>query len=500
MWQDNVVDISYRGPDTLLSDVLPLKTDSYKIGHWLMLPDGTRGFFSYAGPRGFIKGLDRAVFWGLNMILKRCFSRAITHRDVTRAKRFADRHLGPGIFNEEGWMIIVNEFGGRLPLRVRAIPEGTVTRANVAPFTVEATDERFGWLVSYFEPLWLQTWHASTVASISMQSRINIGSFWKKSVDDDRMGGLDFALHDFGFRGVSSVESAGGGSGHLLSFLGTDTMQAIAVLYDFYGLDEEDDASMPAFSVLATEHSVMGANADADTKNDYESLRMAVNLLVKRGKGAIVSAVADLYDPFRFSKWVCTDFKEAIENSGGRFVVRPDSGVPKEVVRQIIEILMEGFGYTVNSKGYRVLPDCIRVLQGDGINLLSIPEILQYLLEHGISAENVVFGMGGGLLQHCDRDWMKYAMKGAAINIKGEWKDIFKDPITDPGKTSLRGRITTVLRQGEIITVRLEEVLPTDVDLMSTVFEDGSIYDTITFIEARSKMQAYIKDQIAELV
>lgn len=496
MWSDKGIDQSLLDT-SLLSENMILKTDSYKIGHWLMLPNGTQGFFSYAGPRGFIKGLDKAVFWGLNLILRRCFSKKLTMADVRRAKRFSDRHLGPGIFNEEGWNTIVTEFGGNLPLRVRAIPEGSVTRANVAPFTVECTDPRFGWLVSYFEPLWLQSWHASTVASISLQSRINIGKYWKETVDDDRQGGLDFALHDFGFRGVSSVESAGGGSGHLLSFFGTDTMQAIAVLYDFYGLDEADDASMPAFSVLATEHSVMGANADAANKNDYEALRMAVNLLSKRGKGAIVSAVADLYEPFRFAKWVSTDFKEQIEQSGGRFVVRPDSGVPKDVVLQIIEILMEGFGYTINKKGYRVLPDCIRVLQGDGINIYSIPEILEHLKLNGISAENIVFGMGGGLLQHCDRDWMKYAMKGAAINVDGEWKDIYKEPITDPGKTSLRGRITTVMREGEFVSVRIEDVLPTDVDMMAVVFEDGEIFNEPNFNEARSSIQKYAADQIA---
>lgn len=478
---------------SLLTDNLVLKSDSYKVGHWLMLPDGTQGFFSYAGPRGFIKGLDKAVFWGLQAILKKIFSKRITIADVRRAKRFADRHLGPGIFNEEGWTRIVNENSGKIPLKIRAIPEGTVTGPNVAVFTVELSEgfEDFGWLVSYFEPLLLQVWYPSTVASISFQSRINIGKYWKKTVDDDRMDGLNFALHDFGFRGASVPEGAGiGGSGHLLNFMGTDTMAAIAVLYDFYDLDEEDDASMPGFSVLATEHSVMGANADAAEKNDYNSLKMAVELLKKRGKGAIVSAVADLYDPFRFARWVSTDFKEDIVNSGGRFVVRPDSGNPKDVVKQIIEILMQGFGYTINSKGYRVLPDCVRVLQGDGINLNSIPEILEYLMQFGLSAENVVFGMGGGLLQHCDRDWMKYAMKGSAIYDGSSWKDIFKDPITDPGKVSLKGRITTVIRGNRIMSVKIDEMIDGDIDLMNVVYDNGEIYENVSFVAARQHLIA----------
>ena len=103
MWSDKGIDQSLLDT-SLLSENMILKTDSYKIGHWLMLPNGTQGFFSYAGPRGFIKGLDKAVFWGLNLILRRCFSKKLTMADVRRAKRFSDLHLGPGIFNEEGYI------------------------------------------------------------------------------------------------------------------------------------------------------------------------------------------------------------------------------------------------------------------------------------------------------------------------------------------------------------------------------------------------------------
>ena len=139
---------------------------------------------------------------------------------------------------------------------------------------------------------------------------------------------------------------------------------------------------------------------------------------------------------------------------------------------------MDSFGFTVNEKGFKVLPTCVRVLQGDGINEESIERILANVEAAGFSTENIVLGMGGALLQHCDRDWMKFAMKASAIKVNGVWRDVFKDPITDPGKTSKKGRISTVYDQSKnaIVTKRLEDITTqTDVDLMDTVYEPGLI-------------------------
>lgn len=493
-WQDNVVEERASFPVGLLSDVLCLKSDSYKVGHWKMMLDDVDNFFSYGEARGPGHGITKTVVTGPQAIIKKYFMKKVTMGDVKRAKRFADRHLRPGAFNYEGWKYIVEVHNGYLPLEVWAVPEGTVMDTKNVIYYVQATDEKCKWVVSYFEPLWLQVWYPITVASLSYAIRGVIGKFWEETVDDDRMSGINFALHDFGFRGVSSPESAGiGGQGHLLNFMGTDTMQAITVLYDYYNLDEEDDASMPGFSVFASEHAVSCQYSNAKEKNDYKYLEAMVALLEEecaKLPGAIVSAVADTYEVYRFTNWVGTDFKERIEKSGGRFVVRPDSGDPTVVPVQLIEMLLNLFGYTVNKKGYKVLPDCIRVLQGDGITIETINQILLSLRAKGISAENIVFGMGGGLLQHCDRDWLKFAQKTTAMERNGEWIELQKDPITDPGKQSKKGRVTTVIRDGQYMSLQFEDVRDTDTPVMRKIFENGNLLIDESFTVIRARVQA----------
>lgn len=486
----------YRvGSRSLLTSVLPLKSDSYKIPHWKMLPEGTTNMFSYGESRGASEHIKDIVFFGMQAIIKKFFMKQITMDDVERSNRFANRHLRPGAFNYDGWKYVVEKCNGYLPLEIWAVPEGTVLSPKNALYSIEATDPNCAWAVSYFEPLELQVWYPTTVASLSYAIRKMIGGFWKDTVDDERQDGINFALHDFGYRGTSSDESAGiGDSGHLLNFMGTDTMAGICVLYDYYGSDEDADSSMPAFSVHATEHTIMCANSDATNRNDYNALEMAVSLLetecAKNDGYVIVSAVADTYDVYRFANWVGTDFFERIKNSGGRFVVRPDSGDPTVVPIQIIELLMKTCGYTINKKGFKVLPDCIRVLQGDGVCYDSINAILLKLRSLGISAENIVFGMGGRLLGAPQRDDLRFAQKASAVEIDGVWKDVFKDPITDPGKTSKKGRLTVVNRGGEIITIRKEEIRDTDVELMQKVYENGKILIDQNFIDIKARVQA----------
>lgn len=474
-------------PDNLIT-----KSDSYKFNHWEMLPAGAQYLYSYVESRGsdqyetrgVTDGYTVTVWYGLQAILKRHFSGRLTMKDVDEAEALVTLHMGPGVFNRAGWEAIVKKFKGRLPLRIRAIKEGTIVPTGNVLMTVENTHPDFAWLVSYFEPLFLQVWYPTTVASVSYSIRQVVEQAFRDTVDND--GAKLFKLHDFGFRGVSSTESARiGGSAHLVAgWMGSDTFQAVVELAQFYGLQE-----MPAYSVRATEHSVVCANSDADNRNDIAALEMAVSLLEKH-KG-IVACVGDTYSIKRFAGWVSTEpYKTRIQNSGGTFVLRPDSGNPLEIPVEIIGILMDGFGYTVNSKGYKVLPDCIRVLQGDGINEASIRGIYANMFAKEYSADNIVFGMGGALLQHCDRDWMKFAMKGSALCADGEWKDLYKDPDTDSVKRSKKGRVVTYKdAEGKYFSDREELQLVNDhiEDQLVTVWEDGEFQVEYTFEEIRVK-------------
>lgn len=340
--------------------------------------------------------------------------------------------------------------------------------------TVENTDPKCFWLTNYLETLLLQVWYPITVATLSREMKKVIGQGLQETGD---LSGLDFKLHDFGFRGSSSVETAMiGASAHLINFMGTDTLVALPMLRKFYSTQS------PAFSIPASEHSTItswGRNNELD----------AFRNMLKAYPTGIVACVSDSYNIWEACQnlWG-TELKDSILNRDGVLVVRPDSGEPYQVVPKVIEVLMQRFGFTVNSKGYKVLPPQIRVIQGDGINFESTKQIIDAMKEQNQSIDNVTFGMGGGLLQKVDRDVLKFAFKCSAVKVGGEWRDVFKQPIDAPFKISKKGRLKLIQVDGEFKTVR-EEEMPECENMLETVFENGYITRTEHFDAVRKRAE-----------
>lgn len=227
-----------------------------------------------------------------------------------------------------------------------------------------------------------------------------------------------------------------------------------------------------------------------DTKNELEYIRAMMSLFDNHN---IVAMVGDAYDIFNFVKLLGSIKDEVIEKtSGGKtLVVRPDSGDPLTVPVEIVKLLMKQFGYTVNSKGYKVLPPYVRVIQGDGINEESLPQIVENMIAEGLSIDNIAFGMGGGLLQAWNRDTLKYAMKASARqDADGVWHDVFKDPITDSGKLSKKGRLGLIYNCGVgscgFKTVP-KEIAEKKGNILRTVFRDGELLVEDTFEEIRKR-------------
>lgn len=261
-----------------------------------------------------------------------------------------------------------------------------------------------------------------------MKSRKSSSNIWRSPGD---VGGIDFKLHDFGARGASSFETAGLGClSHAVNFMGSDTMtgQLFAKLYY--------DADQPViFSVSASEHSTITSWGKESEKQAY------LNMIHKFGKpGAIFSCVSDSYNIYdACDMW--NELAEDVKLTGATLVVRPDSGDPAVVVPRCLQILEEGFGYTINNKGYKVLNN-VRIIWGDGITKLTIETILRTAVDvYGYSADMLAFGQGGALLQAVTRDDQKYAMKCSAVYRGSAWQDVFKDPVTDQGKTSKKGLV-----------------------------------------------------------
>lgn len=466
-----------------------LDTDSYKASHWLQYPPGTTGMFSYIESRG--GKYPATVFFGLQMILKEYFSRRVTRGNVEEAADFFAAHGEP--FNRDGWMGIVEKHGGRLPLRIRAVAEGTPVPVGNVMATVESTDPACAWLVSYVETKLLRVWYPITVATVSWNIRRLVKGYLEQTADD--LSGLPFKLHDFGARGVSSAESSAfGGAAHLVNFMGSDTVYGVLAANRYY------NEAMAAFSIPAAEHSTITSWGKDREVDAYR------NMIRHYGKeGALFACVSDSFDIYQAvdRMWGETLRRELLD-SGAVLVVRPDSGTPHEVVLRCAMLLDARFGSTVNGKGYKLL-DKVRIIQGDGVDEESIERILATLKLNGYSADNVAFGMGGALLQRIDRDTQKFAMKCSAIEIDGKWRDVYKEPITDPGKASKRGRISLYrnVESGTLETHPRPEGVPPVValawhdrathapvrleDMLLTVWENGELLCEHSFREVRAR-------------
>ena len=260
-----------------------LNADSYKISMDVQYPSGTEVVYSYIESRGGIH--NEIVFFGLQAFIKEYLTVPVTTEDVDLAEEIWVAHGEP--FNRENWDYIVQEHGGFLPVRIKAIPEGTVIPVNNVMLTIENTDPKCFWLTTYLETALLRAiWYPTTVATNSREIKKVIKEFLVRTGDP---AGLNFKLHDFGARGCSSQETAMlGGMAHLVNFMGTDTISAVLGARKYY------NEPIAGFSIPAAEHSTI---TSWGRENEVEAYR---NMLKQFAKpGALVAVVSDSYDIFR---------------------------------------------------------------------------------------------------------------------------------------------------------------------------------------------------------
>lgn len=476
--------MSRNGEWTMERENVIFDVDSYKLSHgrW-QYPPNTTSMFSYLESRGGI--FDKTVFFGLQYVLKRYLEGSVVSlEDVEEASEFYAAHGVP--FDNEGWMYIARDLKGRLPVRIRAFPEGSIVPTNFPLMTVESTDLKVFWIVSWLETMLLRVWYPINVATLGYHIKQDMKR-WHERTSDAPIESLDFKLHDFGARGVSSRESAMiGGAAHLVNFKGSDTVVGVRCANRYYS------HSMAGFSIPATEHSTI-----TSWGRDGE-LAAYSNFLQQFAKpGAIIACVSDSYDLFNaVDELWGSELRQKVIDSGATLVVRPDSGSPPIIVTETLRRLDAKFGHTHNSKGYRVLNN-VRVIQGDGVNHSSINEILDAIVMCGYSIDNIAFGMGGALLSGHTRDTQKFAYKCSSVTVDGKERDVFKDPITDVGKRSKSGRMDIFTIWGEHKVERLLNgaiELPTDffgaLSAMRTAFENGEVLVESTLDDVRSLVNA----------
>lgn len=450
-----------------------LNTDSYKLSHFLQYPPDTEYLSCYIESRG--GDFSQSVFFGLQMFLKKYLCNPITQSHIDEAEEIAKLHGLP--FNKEGWQYILRAHQGFFPIEIEAAPEGSLVPIHNVLLQVVNTDPQCAWLASYVETMLLRAiWYPTSVATLSQGCYKVIRDYL--SLTADNCDGLPFMLHDFGPRGASSEETAAiGGLAHLVNFMGTDNLSAIMAARRYY------HSEMAGYSIPAAEHSTVITWGREREREAYENMLSQFG-----GKYSTMAVVSDSYDLWNAIDHIWgEELKQAIQISGSTLVIRPDSGTPIEIVPQALEKLMQTFGFTLNTKGYRVLPPYIRLIQGDGVNAQSIKDILEVLKNASISAENIVFGIGGELLQKINRDTQKFAMKVSAIYRNNEWHGVNKDPITDPGKRSKKGRLALIKNENAEFETILKRDLNGKKNELELYFKNGALLrdESLDTIRAR---------------
>lgn len=353
-------------------------------------------------------------------------------------------------------MKFVEENDGYFPVRIEALPEGTVCFPHTPVYQITARGE-YSRLVTFLETILTQVWYPTTVATLSRRVKDSIAAAFDISVEPESRFLLNSRLHDFGFRGCTSVEqSVIGGCAHLLSFTGSDTMSA-----SYHAQFSLNEGRPVGSSIPATEHSVMTA---------WPSEEEAIIHTIKTfgGPGKVFSVVMDSYDYSRALWEILPRITPLLKEVGGLMVLRPDSGDPVKCVVEGLQAGEAAGGATTNSLGYKVLTH-FAVIQGDGINSGTVRKILDAVHEAGYSAQNVCFGMGGGLLQKVNRDTMSFATKLSYLRgTDGVGRDVMKKPLTDKGKISLPGVLAVKKING------LPTVFPTVSDAISSESQIGN--------------------------
>lgn len=492
-----------------------LLTDFYKVHHHNMYPEGTSLIYSNFTPRkSRIDGVDAVVLFGLQHFIKEYLIKAFNEEFFSKPwGNIAFEYAELTGLTDISHIKALHELG-YLPIRIKALPEGTLVPIGVPCFTVVNTHPNFGWLTNYLETLVsTMVWQPITSATIARE--------YKKIVDKWALfttgstEGTEWQCHDFSMRGMSSVESAIiSGMGHLTSFTGTDTIPAINQLKKSYNATGLIGASVPA-----TEHSVMCMGTKDDELGTFR------NLLNKYPSG-ILSVVSDTWNLWDVLTSYLPILKEEILARDGKLVIRPDSGDPVDIIcgtpnalayvsgslqyktattpqeKGVIELLWDLFGGKVNDKGFKVLDPHIGAIYGDSITLERANEICKRLAAKGFASTNIVFGVGSYTYQYNTRDTFGFAMKATYGEVtkhnfpdgydEVEAREIMKDPITDDGtKKSKKGLLQVVQYGGSSRPYVLDQQTKEQEEqgMLKTVFLDGKLTKSFTLEEVRTNIK-----------
>jgi nicotinamide phosphoribosyltransferase len=486
-----------------------LLTDGYKTGHHQQYPKGTTLVYSNFTPRSnkyAPKGCDKVVSFGQQMIMKQIHE-AFQNEFFSKPKDEVCGEMKRELSMYLGTDYDVTHFEklhdlGYLPIAVKGIEEGTLVPIKVPVLTIYNTLPEFYWVTNYLETIISNLlWKPMTSATIAHTYR-KVLTAWLAMTDIEKDWFIDWQGHDFSMRGMDSVEATiASGLGHLTSFSGTDSLPAIYGARKYYGEKE-----FVGGSVNATEHSVMCAGSKDDEVGTFRRL-------LETYPTGILSVVSDTWDLWKVCTKHVVTLKEEILARDGKLVIRPDSGDPVDILcgngrevdayndvdgrercesKGVIELLWDVFGGTINGQGYKVLDSHIGAIYGDSITIERANEICKRLEAKGFASTNVVLGIGSFTYQYNTRDTFGFAMKATYVEINGEGREIFKDPITDDGtKKSATGllKVFKTTLEGDIVLHDQVSWAEENEGILHTIYKDGKFYNETTLTEIKNRLK-----------
>lgn len=483
-----------------------LWTDGYKLCHKDQYPAHTEWVYETWTPRmSRIAGISHVAFFGLQGALAEIsnsfdeyffaqpeeavvaqYEEAIREVFAMTNSNFASTHQSQHIRDLHRL--------GYLPIKVKALKEGSLVPIGVPMFTIENTHPDFFWLPGYLETqLSAYIWSPMTAATIADQYKRLLTGFAEKTGDVDK---VFTQAGDFSMRGMGSPETAyRTAGGHLLSFGVSATLSVREYLKTYYGATSDVMMYTPS-----TEHSVMCSYGE----QEVEAFRHLITEVYPSGN---ISIVSDTYDLWYVVDHVLPQLKDLIMGREGKVVIRPDSGDPVKIIcgdpeadhetvqKGIVERLFELFGGTVNAKGFKELDPHIGVVYGDSITVERATKICEGLMANGFASTNTILGIGSYTYQYVTRDTFGFALKGTAEIVAGQFKAIQKRPATDTGnfKKSQKGMVAVVIENNDFRLI--DDLNPTtieqlnDSNLLKECFVDGAFVSTASFKEIRNRLQ-----------
>jgi nicotinamide phosphoribosyltransferase len=526
-----------------------LLTDGYKLDHRRQYPLGTEYVYCNFTPRSnkYYPEIKQVVSFGTQYFCKKLvkyfdenFFNLTKEEVVNSFSRFINGFLGPNNIGTEHVEALYDL--GYLPIEIKALKEGSLSPIGCPVLTIINTNPNFYWLPNFLETilsnsLFLPMSNAST-ARLFLKQLVKHAT--KTGFNDTPLG---FLCHDFSMRGMGSLEDAiTSGMAHLTSFTGSETLPAIEAIEEYYNSNLDNE--MIAMTVPATEHSVMCVGGD---ENERETFKRLLTEVYPTG---FVSIVSDTWDYWKNITETIPSLHDEIMARDGRFVVRPDSGRPEDIIagwdiqeikakkdydgqhqyvrfegsvydvewdndgecyyfdkldeqpteaeiKGTYQCLWDEFGGTINETGYKVLDSHVGVIYGDSITLERQKEIYRRLEKKGFAATNLVLGVGSyTYFAKIGRDSLGWAVKATWCQINGEHKDIYKDPKTVVGmpKKSLKGLIRVYNDESgklyAVDQVPYEEWIKNDPnDQLIPVFRDGKLLYETSLSEIRERLK-----------